>query len=255
MTEQRIKTHQVDIDSLPEKTTPSDLDTLLLSNYWKITWANIKASLSSNGWNSAGETWTYASASTFTVPGDVTAKYVKGTRIKWTQTTVKYGVVLSSSYSAPNTTVTIAVNNDYVITNAAISANYYSYSETPLGFPYWFNYTPTYTCSGSMTFTSVVTTIARYHISSNTCRVQHNASGTTGGTASNQIRVSNPVTNTDASAVPGFGNVRDATSGAVRSGTVQNNPATDDTYVAQFDNSNWTLGASRVIQSDTIYGI
>lgn len=100
---------------------------------------------SGDGWLSPGETWTYASASTFTVSGNQTAKYSKGTRLKFTQTTVKYAVVVASSYSAPNTTVTIAVNTDYTIANAAITSPYYSYQAGPQGYPGWFAYTPTWT--------------------------------------------------------------------------------------------------------------
>ncbi len=91
------------------------------------------------GWVSADETWTYASASTFTVSGDQTAKYSKGTRLKFTQTTVKYAVVVASSYGAPNTTVTILVNTDYTIANAAITAPFYSYTMNPQGYPDYFN--------------------------------------------------------------------------------------------------------------------
>jgi hypothetical protein len=96
-----------------------------------------------DGWVPA-TAWTYASASTFTVSLDLTGVYTKGLKIKWTQTTVKYGVVLSSAYSAGTglTTVTIAVNTDYVVTTpTAISANYYSRA-VPVGFPGYFNYTP-----------------------------------------------------------------------------------------------------------------
>jgi hypothetical protein len=116
----------------------------------KITWAYLKSILNTyfnsihTGWLEAAA-WTYASASTFTVAGDVTTTYTKGTKLKWTQTTVKYGVVLSSAYSAGTglTTVTIAVNTDYVVTTpTAISANYYSYEASPVGFPGYFNYTP-----------------------------------------------------------------------------------------------------------------
>jgi hypothetical protein len=79
-----------------------------------------------DGWITPDETWTYASPSTFTVTGDQTAKYIAGLRIKWTQTTVKYGIITGSTYSAPNTTVTIAVDPTYVITDAPITDNYYS---------------------------------------------------------------------------------------------------------------------------------
>lgn len=100
----------------------------------------------SDGWQSVeSSTWTYASASTFTVAGDQTAIFEKGRFLKWTQTTVKYGVVAASSYSSPNTTVTIIVNADYTVANAAISSPFISYAANPQGWPGWFNYTPTLT--------------------------------------------------------------------------------------------------------------
>ncbi len=98
-----------------------------------------------SGWTGSTDTWTYASASTFTIAGvDRTTTYTKGTRLKFTQTTVKYAVVVSSSFST-NTTVTIAVNNDYTIANAAITSPYYSYQANPQGYPSHFTYTPTLT--------------------------------------------------------------------------------------------------------------
>lgn len=98
-----------------------------------------------DGWTLATDTWTYASASTFTIAGvDRTTTFTKGTRLKFTQTTVKYAVVVSSSFST-NTTVTIAVNTDYVIANAAITSPYYSYQASPQGYPSHFTYTPTLT--------------------------------------------------------------------------------------------------------------
>src|ERR1035437_2933126 len=76
-----------------------------------------------DGWTPATGSWTYASASTITVPSGAAAIYQKGDRIKWTQTTVKYGVIVAVA----DTLLTIAVNTDYVVTNAAISAIYYSH--------------------------------------------------------------------------------------------------------------------------------
>jgi len=98
-----------------------------------------------DGWVTSTDTWTYASASTFTIAGvDRTAVYTAGTRLKFTQTTVKYAVVVSSSFST-NTTVTIAVNTDYTIANAAITLPYYSYQANPQGYPGYFSWTPTLT--------------------------------------------------------------------------------------------------------------
>jgi hypothetical protein len=109
-----------------------------------------------DGWTTSTDTWVYASASTFTISGvDRTAIYTKGTKIKWTQTTVKYGVVVSSSFST-DTTVTIAVNTDYTIANAAISLNYYSYQDMPADYPARFNFTPTFS-SGGGAFTNAPT--------------------------------------------------------------------------------------------------
>ena len=42
------------------------------------------------GWTSVADSWTYASATTITVPTDATTKYQAGDKIKLTQTTVKY---------------------------------------------------------------------------------------------------------------------------------------------------------------------
>lgn len=110
-----------------------------------------------DGWVSdTSEAWIYASGSgggtaTFTVTGDVTAKYAPGTRIKLTQTTVKYFVVISSSVSAGTTTVTITAGSDYTLANAAITANYHSYAAKPQGYPDWFTYSPSFSGWSSLT--------------------------------------------------------------------------------------------------------
>jgi len=94
-----------------------------------------------DGWTPATGSWTYASASTITVPTGAASLYRKGDRIKWTQTTVKYGVIVAVA----DTLLTIAVNTDYTVANAAITANYYSHEANPIGYPHWFSFTPTYT--------------------------------------------------------------------------------------------------------------
>jgi hypothetical protein len=98
-----------------------------------------------DGWIGANETWTYASATTFTVAADVTGKYNKGDKIKLTQTTVKYFYILSTSFGAGTTTITVTGGSDYSLANAAITANFYSKLDTPQGFPSQFNWTPGYT--------------------------------------------------------------------------------------------------------------
>lgn len=99
------------------------------------------------GWNvplisvtsPTAETWTYASATTFTNTGagDATGRYFSGVKLRLKQGSgYLYYTVSSSSYSAPNTTVTIAAAGGGAnLTNTAITDNYYSYQATPQGFP------------------------------------------------------------------------------------------------------------------------
>ena len=88
-----------------------------------------------DGWVNSDETWTYASATTITVPAGATAKYQKGDKIKLTQTTVKYFYIVGVA----DTLLTVVGGTDYTIANAAISANYYSHASSPVGFPNYFN--------------------------------------------------------------------------------------------------------------------
>ena len=89
----------------------------------------------SDGWIAAGETWTYASVDAptgvITVPTDATTKYSTGMRVKFTQTTVKYGIITAISA----TSMTIYTGTDYTLTNAAITLPYYSMVKAPFGFP------------------------------------------------------------------------------------------------------------------------
>jgi len=97
-----------------------------------------------DGWISANETWTYASATTITVPSGAASKYAKGDKIKLTQSgTVKYFYIISVA----DTVLTITGGSDYTLVSATISANYYSHAGSPIGFPSYFSYTPV--CSSS----------------------------------------------------------------------------------------------------------
>src|SRR5438128_1756515 len=99
-------------------------------------------SINVDGWMAAGETWTYASADstvhtwTFTISGDKSTKYYPGMKIKLTQSaSVAYYIITAVSYSNPTTTITVYGGTDYVLANSAISANFYSVSKAPAGFP------------------------------------------------------------------------------------------------------------------------
>ena len=141
-----------------------------------------------DGWISAASTWTYASASTITVPSGAASIYQKGDRIRWKQGgAYKYGVLVAVA----DTLLTIAVNTDYTVaTPTAITDNYYSHQANPLGYPGSFNYTPTYT--GFSSNPSGVT--AKYSIIGNRCflYVFTNIAGTSNATG---YTLTAPITN------------------------------------------------------------
>jgi hypothetical protein len=97
------------------------------------------------GWIPISFTLTYASANTFTAVGNWTDFFTVGLKFKFTQTTLKYFYVVGASYSAPNTTVTVTAGSDYAVANAAIVTPFYSRDANPVGFPQWFNWTPSIT--------------------------------------------------------------------------------------------------------------
>lgn len=124
-----------------------------------------------DGWvDDTGATWTRTANQTFTVTGDRTAVFSKGTRLRWTQTTVKYAVVVLSAHAAGTTTVTIATTADYVLTAAAISANSYSYGANAQGYPGTFTYVPTLTGSvGNPTLGAAPQQVGFFSIVGQTC--------------------------------------------------------------------------------------
>ena len=188
-----------DTHAATSKTTPVDADELALvdsaASYVlkKLTWANLKATIKAyfdsvaDGWvDDSAETWTYASGSgggtaTFTVPGDKTAKYTVGTRIKLTQTTVKYFVVSADPvFASGNTTVTITAGSDYTLANAAITNNYHSYAANPQGYPGWFNWNAATT---GLSATSTVLT--RFAVVGRVCTIWYSLTGTSNAITKN----------------------------------------------------------------------
>lgn len=157
------------------------------------------ASVAVDGWIPVSDSWAYASASTITVPSGAASLYKKGDKIKFTQTTVKYFVITAVA----DTVLTIAVNTDYTVANAAISAIYYSHQENPIGFPEKFGFTSTVT-SGSGTLTTVSGAGSYYYIIGSFCYLMVNILITTNGTGATDIRATFPVATTD-TAQGGYG--------------------------------------------------
>lgn len=96
-----------------------------------------------DGWTPARGTWTYASATTITVASGAAAIYQIGDKLRWKQ---GGGYLYGTIIAVADTLLTLATNNNYaVVTPAAITDNYYSHIQNPMGFPDWFAYTPVWT--------------------------------------------------------------------------------------------------------------
>lgn len=114
------------------------------------------------GWMASTLTWTYQSASTFTISGDLTDRFQTGDKLKLTQTTVKYFYVCKSTYIAATGLTNISVIGDPSVSglaNAAITSPYWSHQANPVGFPTAFVYTPTFTGWGTVSVPSAYFTM------------------------------------------------------------------------------------------------
>ncbi|MFA5836169.1 MAG: hypothetical protein WC837_04350 [Bellilinea sp.] len=103
-----------------------------------------------DGWLDFGLSGTYVSPTSFTLVGDFTAYFKIGTKFRCVNSTTKFGYILSSSYTAPNTTVNLVPNTSFSLANAAITGIRISYANPP-DFPGYLNYTPTVTYAGGTT--------------------------------------------------------------------------------------------------------
>lgn len=93
-----------------------------------------------DGWETPAGSQSYSSADApifvISFAADVTGVIYPGVRIKLTQTTVKYFIVVAvGAYSGGVTLVTVYGGTDYTLANSAIADLKYSYMKCPRGFP------------------------------------------------------------------------------------------------------------------------
>ena len=185
---------KIDFDFLP-KATGAEINTgtsdVTIVTPKAIADSKLADYIRGDGWISANETWTYASATTITVPSGAAAKYAKGDKIKLTQGTVKYFYIVGVA----DTVLTITAGSSYTLTSATISANYYSHASSPIGFPGYFTYTPV--ISGTGTIPTFSSASGFFSISGCKASVQfafRNTSGGTAGSGTTDLYVSSPLT-------------------------------------------------------------
>jgi hypothetical protein len=112
----------------------------------------------------------------------------------------------------------------------------------------WLVFTPTYSASGSMTWTSVSTTGNVYKIISDNVNLELFALGTTGGTASTELRATLPITPDPGGNAQRFGG---AAVDNVGISCIHFLSTTLNT--ARYDAANYGLGANRGITTKIIY--
>jgi hypothetical protein len=196
------------------------------------------------------------------------------------------GVVVGFS-RIPNATLysdfsTTSTNEKYcaisTITNAASTDNYvnigrfaatlsagagYTWSvptyttknliQKPINETRWLGWVPTYSCSGSMTYTLNTQDRAVYKISGDQIFVEFGARGTTGGSASTDISVSMPISGVASTYTIGGGaNLYDG--GEL--GGVWNGIATGSLInFSKYNKANWGIGGTKDIKANLFYAI
>ncbi len=168
-------------------------------------------------------------------------------RIPWGRVYSDFSTTsVNEKYCAISTITNAASTDNYVVVgrfNAKLSASAaYTWSapatdvtvNQPTLETRWLDWTPQFSASGSMTYTGVTPTTTRYKFRQRSLDVQLNASGTTGGTASNVLLATLPFTAS-----------RSVVVGAVLTAGVFGGAyvtATGSLSIVKYDLSNFALG-------------
>jgi hypothetical protein len=149
-----------------------------------VTPDKLSTTVRTDGWEIVSDAWSYASATTINVPAGATSIYQKGDKWKLTAN----GVVLQG-YIVNVASTLLTVRGD-ALTNHVFSSIYFSHQLNPLGFPQWFNWTPTLN-AGDADLPSY--TQARFCIVGKTVHVMFTADNKTVSGSTGSIKVSLPV--------------------------------------------------------------
>lgn len=103
----------------PPNGAPEGMAAGLVNNTIRQIMADTRLFYESGGWCDLGHVPTYVSATSFTIPTDVTAFYGVGRRIRMYGAIMGtlFGYITASTYSAPNTTVTVTLDSGSLTSN------------------------------------------------------------------------------------------------------------------------------------------
>lgn len=205
------------------------------------------------GWSQIGpETSTpfcqYVSATSFRINGeDWTDRIEKGDKIRFVNPGTKYFYVIGVQYTGGNTVVTVTGGSDYSVANSAIDDPFFSKAVSPVGFPQWFNWSPTWV-GFSVNPTGVQ---ARFYIVGKTCSVFLTASGA-GTSNSTALTASLPVTAGGPANFIYIGNALGYDNGAFVTTPSKNfvfmGTPTVWTFSPSYASGNWTASGGKYIQ-------
>jgi hypothetical protein len=148
------------------------------------------ATLPKSGWEPISDTWTYASASTITVPAGAESLYQKGDKLRLKQGGgYKYYYIIGVA----DTVLTVTGGTDYTVADAAITDIAYSHQENPIGFPDWFTYSPVILGATFAGTGSYDVQIGRFKISGKSCTFRNHLQWTN-HTGTGDLRATHPLT-------------------------------------------------------------
>ena len=126
-------------NGFPEGMAPSGVN-----NSARQVMADIRSWYEDAQWIDYGYDPTYATTASFTVGGDRTSVFTSGRRVKISDATTLYGVVSSSSFSSPNTTVNVTLDSgSLTIAISAVAVGIITPSNNALPISILNNYTAT----------------------------------------------------------------------------------------------------------------
>ena len=238
------------INSAANKATPVDADRFAIwdsaaSILKHTTFANIKSVLltyfytifpAKDGWMPVSDTWTYASTTTITIPSDGTITYQKGMKIRFKQGGA-YKYLPIKTVAA--TLLTTFTTSDYSVANAAITDIAYSFYETPLGWPDWFNFTATWTG-----ITGSGASVVRYSVHGNIMNCVGSYTFAADSAVTGDVHATVPATVQDTTKIVTSAEFKDATA-SISPGTLL---ASSDVYM-RVPNTASTYSVNNVLSS------